>query len=55
MKNLKIWDILCHISVGGLFILFIYSLYIKAYMQAIMCIAFAIAPTYGIITRFKKS
>lgn len=54
MKNLKIGDVLCWLSVGGLFILFIYSLYIKQYMQAVMCIAFAIVPAYGIITKLKK-
>ncbi|CDG02389.1 Hypothetical protein CCH01_016780 [Clostridium chauvoei JF4335] len=45
---------ICGIAIGGLFILFIYSLYIKEYMQAIMCIVFSIMPAYTMITSLKK-
>lgn len=55
MKKFKIWYILSLISVIGLFIIFIYSICIKEYMQALMCITLSAVPMYVVITTLKKN
>ncbi|MDU1313689.1 hypothetical protein [Clostridium septicum] len=54
MKNTKLLNIIGIISIVGLLILFLYSLYKKEYMQSIMCIAFSISPICGIFV-YNKS
>lgn len=54
MNRFKILDLICLFCFIGLFILFMYSLYIKEYMQSIMCIVFSIIPFYGVVLGVKK-
>lgn len=54
MKKLKIWDILSLISTIGLFVICIYSICIKEYMQALMCIVLSMVPMYGVFTTLKN-
>lgn len=55
MNRFKILDLISLFCLIGLFILFVYSLYIKEYMQSIMCIVFSIVPFFNVILWFKKT